>query len=110
MTLHYANVRAGSKGEDYDVIMQRVLPRDHAWLTQMMVVDVTALDLTKYRDMRLKLVKSATVKRELGYLSGIFTHAVKDLFIIDLTPATALSRPMAKIGLDALQPMRWTLC
>ena len=52
----------------------------------MMVVDVTALDLTKYRDMRLKLVKSATVKRELGYLSGIFTHAVKDLFIIDANP------------------------
>ena len=93
MTLHYANVRAGSKGEDYDVIMQRVLPRDHSWLTQMMVVDVTALDLTKYRDMRLKLVKSATVKRELGYLSGIFTHAVKDLFIIDANPCHSVNKP-----------------
>ena len=41
-----------------------MITRDYSWLTSMRVVDITAQDLTRYRDMRLKKVVPSTVLRD----------------------------------------------
>lgn len=92
MQLHM-QTREGKKGADYDREMLNALPRDYPWLTDKMVVDITAADLTRYRNMRFQQVKSSTVRRNFSYLSAVFTHAVRDLFIIDKNPCNDVNKP-----------------
>ena len=54
MTIQYESARRQSKGKRTDLDYQRMITRDYSWLTSMRVVDITAQDLTRYRDMRLK--------------------------------------------------------
>ena len=93
MTIQYESSRRQSKGKRTDLDYQRMITRDYAWLTSMRVVDITAQDLTRYRDMRLKEVVPSTVLRDFSYLSSVFAYAVKNLFIIDKNPCLDVHKP-----------------
>ena len=93
MTIQYEVSRRQSKGKRTDLDYQRMIIRDYAWLTSMRVVDITAQDLTRYRDMRLQKVASSTVLRDFSYLSSVFSYAVKNLFIIDKNPCLDVHKP-----------------
>lgn len=93
MTIQYESSRRQSKGKRTDLDYQRMITRDYAWLTSMRVVDITAQDLTRYRDMRLQKVASSTVLRDFSYLSSVFSYAVKNLFIIDKNPCLDVHKP-----------------
>lgn len=93
MIIQYESTRRQSKGKRTDLDYQRMITRDYSWLTSMRVVDITAQDLTRYRDMRLKKVKQSTVLRDFSYLSSVFSYAVKNLFIIDKNPCIDVHKP-----------------
>ena len=80
-------------GKRTDLDYQRMIARDYSWLTSMRVVDITAQDLTRYRDMRLQKVAPSTVLRDFSYLSSVFSYAVKNLFIIDKNPCLDVHKP-----------------
>jgi len=54
------------------------LKRDHPQLVAKAFVDVTTEDLARWRDVRLKEVKEATVRREINSLSHVWTIAAKE--------------------------------
>ncbi len=93
MNLHYEKIGKHKKGSRYDKDMLRVLPRDHSWLTDIMVVKLTPQDITNYRNLRLEKVKPATVRRELGYISSVLTYAVRELYIIKSNPCNDMTKP-----------------
>ena len=106
MTIQYESSRRQSKGKRTDLDYQRMITRDYAWLTSMRVVDITAQDLTRYRDMRLQKVAPSTVLRELlACLSSFDKHDKSDSLIeIDLEAfRSAWRRAVAETGIKNLQ-------
>lgn len=59
----------------------------------MRVVDINPADIQRYRDTRLIKVKSATVRRELGYISSVLGYAVSELHIIPSNPCEVITKP-----------------
>lgn len=93
MLLHYERVRRTAKGARHDLSMMRMLKRDYSWLTDLRVADITAQTLTNYRDLRLRSVTPATVRRDFSYLSSVIGYAVTDLFIIPHNPCHDVNKP-----------------
>jgi len=56
----------------------------------------------QWRDERLKSVAPATVKRELGLISSICTHAIKEWRILNKNPIAEVSRPPSPPHRDRL--------
>ncbi|MFC1684044.1 tyrosine-type recombinase/integrase [Pseudomonadota bacterium] len=67
-----------NKGKDSEIFRLQLLDRELGHLT---LVQIQPHTVSKYRDGRLKSVKPATVKRELGLLSRILTASEKDFGI-----------------------------
>ena len=59
----------------------------------MPVNEITAKDLTDWRNVRLNAVSAGTVRREISYLSSVMSYAVKELFIISENPFNNLAKP-----------------
>ena len=55
-----------------------------------------------WRDARLKKVSSATARRELGFLSSICTHAVKEWRILTRNPLHEVTKPPSNAPRDRL--------
>lgn len=67
--------------------------RDYPELAQTSINDITAKDLTAWRNSRSKKVQAGTVRREISFLSSVFSYAVKELFLIDRNPFEQVKKP-----------------
>jgi integrase len=68
------------------------LKRTCAW-AKMPVNTVTAHHILAWRDRRLKEVSSASVRREMIQLSGMFSHAQKEWLLPVSNPIRSVSKP-----------------
>lgn len=93
MALYYSKVGKFKPSKETDKIYMRCIIRDFTWLTDMQVHTVTAQDLTRWRNERLKSVSAGSVRREIAYLSSVLSYAVKELFIITDNPCNQLQKP-----------------
>lgn len=55
--------------------------------------DITAKDLTEWRNSRSEVVSAGTVLKEMSLYSAVFSYAQKELFIIDQNPFFIVSKP-----------------
>lgn len=76
-----------------EVVMKRTFIRDFDWLAKMPINEITAKELTDWRNARLTVVSAGTVRREISYLSAVMAYAVKELFIITENPFAKLAKP-----------------
>ena len=60
---------------------------------QRQVAEVTAADLSRFRDTRAAQVKPATVLKELAILSGVFESARRDWGTITVNPLADVKKP-----------------
>lgn len=54
---------------------------------------ITAVDLAEWRDLRLREVSAASVRRELGLISAVFQKAVREWHWCDHNPAKEIDKP-----------------
>ena len=71
-------------------------------LGDVMLVDVTADMLGKWRDMRLKTVAGSTVNRDMNLLSHVFTTARREWKWVADSPTTDVRRPKESPPRDRL--------
>ncbi len=69
-------VTPGKKSSDSELVRLQAMKRTD--LAARYVATLKASDFVKYRDARLKVRKPATVVKELGLLSRIFTVAIRE--------------------------------
>lgn len=81
------------KGYIQEVASLNLFIRLFPKLMQKPVSQVDQLDMIEFRNERLKMVKAATVKRDLGLLGGVFKYARQELRIITGSPLTDISKP-----------------
>lgn len=74
-------------------VVARTFKRDFPHLGEMQVHEITPKHLTDWRNERLKHVTDGTVRREISFLSSAFSHAVKELFLIESNPFFQLTKP-----------------
>lgn len=79
------------KGERWEVLRLNAFKRTA--LADLLVSDVSAKDISRFRDDRLKSVAPGTVNRELTLLSSVFSIALKDWEWCRTNPVRGVSRP-----------------
>lgn len=58
------------------------------------ITSITGPDIADWRDKRLVQVSASTVNRELGLISGVFTHAMREWRLgLTVNPCTLVTRP-----------------
>lgn len=57
--------------------------------------DVTAVDISKFRDARLEQVSVATVRKEMGIMRSVFESARRDWGMVQANPCGDVKRPPA---------------
>lgn len=62
-------------------------------LAQKSIYDITAKDLTGWRNQRLTQVGENTVLKEISHYSAMFTYAKKELFLLDENPWMQMVKP-----------------
>lgn len=85
-----AQYRKGSKQE---VALIKSFIREFPKMMQKPLVDICQLDMIEFRNQRLKVVKPATVKRDLGLLGSVFKYARQELRLITGSPLADISKP-----------------
>lgn len=87
------------KGAEAEMSKIRIL-RAHA-ISQRFMAQIRSADIAAYRDERLKVVKSATVHRELALLSNLFSIARKEWGMENLAnPVQLVRKPKLPNGRD----------
>ncbi len=93
----YAHERSrGKKGQHWEVVRLERFARDtvnNKLLGDYKIGEVTTSDLVAWRDMRLKEVKSASVRREMNLLKHVFVTATKEWNLIRVNPMADVKRP-----------------
>ena len=70
-------------------------------LGQFFIQDLSAKQLSKYRDLRLKDISPASLKREMGVLRGMINHATREWEInLQQNPVSLVSLPKVGRGRD----------
>ena len=70
-------------------------------LGQFFIQDLSAKQLSKYRDLRLKDISPASLKREMGVLRGMINHATREWEInLQQNPVSLVSLPKIGNGRD----------
>lgn len=81
------------KGEKWETDRINKLIRDCKWM-QLRCEEILPDHIRAYRDDRLKLVSPGSVKRELGLVSGVFSHAIKEGWVtLQTNPVSLVKRP-----------------
>ncbi|MCL2831068.1 MAG: site-specific integrase [Betaproteobacteria bacterium] len=110
-----SEIRAGGEGRVPDILFGALLERYRdtilpdrtgrrmegilirQWLqapfSGISLTKIAPIDFIKWRDQRLKEVSPATVIRELGFLSSVCTHAIKEWRVLQKNPLEEVSRP-----------------
>ena len=88
---HELEVIPSHKGNQRAIYKSRTLRK---YLYQIRLCDLSPSDVRQYRDIRLKTISPATLRRELAVLSSAINHASKEWGIFSSTnPVTAISIP-----------------
>lgn len=58
-----------------------------------LLTDIKPINFAEFRDIRLKQVKSSTVKKELGILSVVFNTAIKEWGWCSFNPLSQIKKP-----------------
>lgn len=93
LILYHDKVGKSKPSGETESVFRKAFIRDHPTLAQMPIGDITAKDLTEWRNKRLESVSDATVRREISYFSSVMSYAVKELFAINENPFTNLNKP-----------------
>jgi len=88
-----SEVSTTKKGERWEVIRLNKLKR--SWLANLLVGEISAKDISKWRDEQLKLISPASVNREMNLLSAVFQTAVKDWEWVESNPVRGITRPQS---------------
>lgn len=81
------------KGEKWETDRINKLVRECKWM-QLRAEEILPEHIRSYRDERLKLVSPGSVKRELGLISGVFSHAIKEGWVtLQGNPVSLVKRP-----------------
>ena len=79
------------KGNQREIYKSRTLRK---YFSQIRLCDLSPSDVRQYRDIRLKTISPATLRRELAVLSSAINHASKEWGIfVSTNPVTAISIP-----------------
>jgi integrase len=79
------------KGSRREIYKSRTLRKD---FSKIRLCDLSPSDVRQYRDIRLKTISPATLRRELAVLSSAINHASKEWGIfVSKNPVTAISVP-----------------
>ena len=79
------------KGNRREIYKSRTLRKN---ISTIRLCDLSPSDVRQYRDIRLKTISPATLRRELAVLSSAINHASKEWGIfISTNPVTAISVP-----------------
>ena len=90
----YADEVAPShKGERWEVLRCEALKRHP--LAKRRLASLTATDLAEFRDERLKLVSTGTVRREMSFLRSVFDVALREWRWIRENPLDGVRKPAA---------------
>ena len=88
-----AEVSTRKRGERWEIIRLAMFERLEYMPVDKMLADVTASDMAKYRDARLKAVKPASYLREMNTISNVFEVAVNEWEWISRNPTKNLHAP-----------------
>ena len=95
-----AEVSPAKKGERWEVIRLEKLCRDD--LAKIRLCDLTANDIAKWRDRRLREVGPGSVRREMVLLSAVFTVARKEWGLLSVSPMEDVKKPASPEPRDRL--------
>lgn len=93
LSLYHEKVGKHKQSARNEKVYMTAFKRDFVEIAQMPVSDITAQELTKWRNARLAKVSAGTVRREISYLSAVMAYAVKELFVITENPFANLAKP-----------------
>jgi integrase len=94
LMLKYIEVEAITrKGGKQEIACIQKIIRDFPKIVAKPLSDISQLDMIEFRNERLKVVKPATVKRDLGLFGGIFKYARQELRIMATSPLVDISKP-----------------
>lgn len=93
LTLYHDKVGKFKPSARTEIVFIKAFVRDFAILADTPISDITAKDLTEWRNKRLKSVSAGTVRREIAYFSSVMSYAVRELFAISENPFNHLVKP-----------------
>lgn len=93
LQLYHSRVGKNKPSASTESMYNRCLIRDSPWLANMQIHNITAKDLTLWRNERLVNVSAGTVRREIAYFSSVLSYAVTELFAIKTNPFAKLAKP-----------------
>jgi len=70
--------------------------------TLRLIAEVTATDLSRFRDKRMEVVALATVRKEMTILRSVFESARRDWGMVTVNPINDVKRPPAAAHRDRL--------
>lgn len=88
---YIAEVSPTKKGAASEIVRIKALCRNS--LAARFLATIRGADIARYREERLKIVASATVRRDLGVLSHVFEMARKEWGIYVLNPVRDVKMP-----------------
>lgn len=93
LTLYHDKVGKFKSSARNEIVFIRAFLRDFTSLAEMPIRDITAKELTDWRNKRLASVSTGTVRREIAYFSSVMSYAVRELFAISENPFNRLVKP-----------------
>ena len=92
--LYYDKVGQFKKSKEYTRNHLKWLSLYYGDLADSSIHDITPKLITENRDRRLKMVKPATVHREMSLGSAAFTFAVREVFLVPSNPFNLVKKPI----------------
>jgi integrase len=89
-------------GDNYTKRLKALAKIPELLPTLRQIADVTAADLSRFRDKRLAVVALATVRKEMTILRSVFESARRDWGMISVNPINDVKRPPAAPHRDRL--------
>lgn len=93
LILYHEKVGKHKPSARTEIVFIKAFVRDFSALAQMPISDITAKELTDWRNKRLESVSAGTVRREIAYFSSVMSYAVRELFAISENPFLSLAKP-----------------
>lgn len=74
------------------------LVREHTELLTTDITQITSKQLSLWRDDRLNQVSAGSVLLEMSFLSCVFNHAIKELYLLDNNPMDKVVKPVRSLA------------
>lgn len=93
LNLYYSNVGKNKPSHRTNSLYTKVFIRDFPILTSLPIHEITPKHLSDWRNTRLQGVSAGTARREISFLSAVFSYAVKELFMLESNPFMQVQKP-----------------